>query len=404
MTAPIAAPAFNTTQRPDWVGVARTLAAEFKAEAVAARPQQRAAGCSAAEAARQRAGQPVLPEEIRRRGRLDPRHRLCGVRARKADASIGALLGFHYYNSAIPMFLDFQTDNEPFIRRSTQNRWYWGNVTQYVNKNFIATPQPDGSFVVNGTKKWNTGAPLSNVTTVLAVHANNKQFIYGVVPTDRAGIHFHGDWDQLGLRGADSSTVTFTDVKIAPDEVMRWGHPGVQVSATPFWTTFGAIYYSAVFLGCTWAALDHARELAREQPRQVVSAGAKRTADDPLIQKEFGELWIKGEAALGYFDRVIAELQEGWDNRRSLTEEGRGLLAVKTLGLRTFTSAVALEVTPRVYDFAGGRMTGSSYGLDRFWRDARMLTMHDPMIYSTRIVGDYGLNDKVVIFPSRFAS
>ena len=322
----------------------------------------------------------------------------------KADASIGALLGFHYYNSAIPMFLDFQTDNEPFIRRSTQNRWYWGNVTQYVNKNFIATPQPDGSFVVNGTKKWNTGAPLSNVTTVLAVHANNKQFIYGVVPTDRAGIHFHGDWDQLGLRGADSSTVTFTDVKIAPDEVMRWGHPGVQVSATPFWTTFGAIYYSAVFLGCTWAALDQARDLAREQPRQVVSAGAKRTADDPLIQKEFGELWIKGEAALGYFDRVIAELQEGWDNRRNLTEEGRGLLAVKTLGLRTFTSAVALEVTPRVYDFAGGRMTGSNYGLDQFWRDARMLTMHDPMIYSTRIVGDYGLNDKVVIFPSRFAS
>jgi hypothetical protein len=33
-----------------------------------------------------------------------------------------------------------------------------------------------------------------------------------------------------------------------------------------------------------------------------------------------------------------------------------------------------------------------------------MLTMHDPMLYSTRIVGDYGLNDKVVIFPSRFAS
>ena len=92
------------------------------------------------------------------------------------------------------------------------------------------------------------------------------------------------------------------------------------------------------------------------------------------------------------------------DNRASLSEEGRGLLAVKTLGLRTFTSNVALEVTPRVYDFAGGRMTGSSYALDRFWRDARMLTMHDPMLYSIRIVGYYGLNDKVVMFPSRFPS
>jgi alkylation response protein AidB-like acyl-CoA dehydrogenase len=394
----------ETNATVDWIAVARQLAAEFKAGAIErdrsnARPVEALAKIRESELVNL-----FFPKKYGGEGGSIRECAWAVLELSKADASIGALLGFHYYNSAIPMFLDFTGDNAAFIRRSTQHRWYWGNITQYVNKNFIAVPQGDGSFIVNGTKKWNTGAPLSDVTTVLAVHGNGKQFIYGVIPTAREGVRFHGDWDQLGLRGADSSTVTFTDVRIGPDEIMHWGHDGVQVSATPFWTTFGAVYYSAVFLGCTLAALEAARDLARDQPRQVVSAGAKRTADDPLIQKEFGELWIKAEAALAYFERVIAELQVGWDNRAQLSEEGRGVLAVKTLGLRTFTSAVALEVTPRVYDFAGGRVTGSSYGLDRFWRDARMLTMHDPMLYSTRIVGDYGLNDKVVMFPSRFTS
>ena len=32
------------------------------------------------------------------------------------------------------------------------------------------------------------------------------------------------------------------------------------------------------------------------------------------------------------------------------------------------------------------------YGLDRHWRNARTLTLHDPMDYKLRFAGDYVLN------------
>src|SRR4051812_21773011 len=163
----------------DWIGVAKTLAAEFKAGAIE-RDRTNAPPIEAL--TKIRASGLVNLFFPKKYGGAGGSIRDCAwavLELSKADASIGALLGFHYYNSAIPMFLDFAGDNAAFIRRSTQHNWYWGNITQYVNKNFIAVPQDDGSFVVNGTKKWNTGAPLSDVTTVLAVHASNKQFIYG---------------------------------------------------------------------------------------------------------------------------------------------------------------------------------------------------------------------------------
>jgi alkylation response protein AidB-like acyl-CoA dehydrogenase len=223
------------------------------------------------------------------------------------------------------------------------------------------------------------------------------------LPTDRTGISFAANWDQIGLRGADSSSVTFDNVRLYADEVIPWKHAGHQVSALPFWSTFGAVYYSAVNLGSALAALDAARDYALHDRRQILSPGATSIATDTLVQVQFAELWLKVEAALGYFDRVIAELQQGWDRRVTLTEEERGELAVKTLGLRAHTAQIALEVTPRVFDFGGGRATSAVNDFDRFFRDVRTLASHDPQIYALRTIGDYALNGNVPRFPSRFA-
>ncbi|RXH57993.1 acyl-CoA dehydrogenase family protein [Granulicella sibirica] len=320
----------------------------------------------------------------------------------RADGSLGALLAFHYYNSAVPLFLDFEGDNAAILRRSTEQRWLWGNVTQYVNRDFFAEPHPDGGYTINGTKKWNTGAPLADVTTVLAIHTGLDRYIYSVVPTSREGITFHGDWDPIGLRGADSSTVTFKNVRVHPDEVIPWRHEGVQDKPIPFWTTFGAVYYSAVYLGSIQGALDTAQDYARNRKRQVHAKNAPPTHADPLVQAQFGEAWIKLQAGLGYFDRVIAELQEAWDRRRNITEEERNEIAVKTLALRYYTARLALELTPQTFEFGGGTMTGDAEGFDRFWRNVRTLASHDPLVHSVRTVGDYALNGTLTRFGSHF--
>lgn len=320
----------------------------------------------------------------------------------RGDGSVGALLCFHFYNSAVPLFHDYQDGNPEIVRRAVENRWYWGNVTQYVNREFFATPHPEGGYVINGTKKWNTGAPLAEITTVLAEHANRRHFIYGHLPTDREGIRFEHDWQPIGLRGADSSTVVFDNVRLYEHEVIPWKHAGAQRSVLPFWTTFGAVYYSAVYLGSALAALDTARDYARHDRRQTISPGASSLADDPLVLTQFGELWSRVQAGLGYFERVIADLQAGWDRRQELSDDDLGRLTARALALRSHSSALALEITPKLFDFPGGRGTHRDKAFDRFWRDVRTLSSHDPLINSLHAVGNYALNGTPLRYGSRF--
>jgi len=323
----------------------------------------------------------------------------------KGDGSLAAILAFHYYNSQMARYLDPQGDGAEVQRKSAKNRWLWGNATQYVNKEFIAEEHPEGGYIVSGTKLWNTGAPVADVTTVLAIHPNRQQYIYFYIPTDREGLKFHDDWDQLGLRLADSGSITFNRVRIYPEEVLAWTHDGVQTGPAPFWTTFGAIFYSAINIGSSLAVLEHAKNYSRTQRRQsLFPPGVDSATNDPLIQTQYGELLIKVQAAQAFFEQVIGEAQLVWDRRTTITEEERGALSLRTLALRAFTANVALEVTPKIYDFAGGRATASAYGFDRFWRNVRQLSVHDPLIYSARVLGDHTLNEKPFKFPNLFQS
>jgi alkylation response protein AidB-like acyl-CoA dehydrogenase len=321
----------------------------------------------------------------------------------KGDGSLAGILAFHYYNSQMARYLDPKGDGEKVQRRSAKNRWLWGNATQFVNKNFVAEEHPEGGYVVSGMKLWNTGAPVADVTTVLAIHPNKKQYIYFYIPTDRDGLKFLNDWDQLGLRLADSGTITFDKVRIYPDEILDWTHEGAQTGPAPFWTTFGAIFYSAINVGSALAVLEHAKNYSRTQRRQsLFPPGVDSATNDPLIQTQYGDLLVKVQAAQAFFEVVIAEAQAVWDKRKTITDTERGALSLRTLALRAFTANVALEVTPKIYDFAGGRATSSAYGFDRFWRNVRQLSVHDPQIYSLRNLGDHTLNDKPFKFPNLF--
>ena len=49
-------------------------------------------------------------------------------------------------------------------------------------------------------------------------------------------------------------------------------------------------------------------------------------------------------------------------------------------------TAVAIEFV------TGARATGRKYGFDRFWRNVRTHTLHDPVFYKEKEVGNYFLN------------
>ena len=55
-------------------------------------------------------------------------------------------------------------------------------------------------------------------------------------------------------------------------------------------------------------------------------------------------------------------------------------------------------MTNRIFEVTGARSTASKVGLDLYWRNARTHTLHDPVAYKLREVGDFYLNDKIPPF------
>jgi len=49
-------------------------------------------------------------------------------------------------------------------------------------------------------------------------------------------------------------------------------------------------------------------------------------------------------------------------------------------------------VSNQLFELTGARATSNKLGLDRFWRNVRVHTLHDPIDYKYRDLGRYALH------------
>ncbi len=322
------------------------------------------------------------------------------VEIARGDASIGALLGYHYTNAGVARLFDVEGDAEAIDRQSAAKRWFWGNVSQPGARSLKATPDGAG-FRLNGVKHWNTGPSLADVTTVLAHRDDAAELAYSFIPIDRSGLRFTGEWDHLGLRRAETLTIEFDDVEVRPEEVFRSSF-GPVTSFPPLYVPIGELYFASYYLGSTLGALDAASTYTRTEARPVPGSGVAAATDDPYVLHQYGEFWTAAEAARAFFETVGAEVQDGFERRRTITPRERAVLGVRSNAVRAFVTRIGLDVTPRIYEVTGARATRNDCGFDRFWRDIRTHTLHDSQHYKLRAIGDYALNG-VAHEPPNFA-
>lgn len=95
-----------------------------------------------------------------------------------------------------------------------------------------------------------------------------------------------------------------------------------------------------------------------------------------------------GEAATEIFSKYGTQ-------RAELTPRQRGEFAELVASVKVVTTDTALRVTSGVFEVTGSRSTATSVSLDRFWRDIRTHTLHDPVAYKNRELGRFQLLDEV---------
>jgi alkylation response protein AidB-like acyl-CoA dehydrogenase len=402
------APAKKLTIRPtDPVATVRQLTAKWRETAV---QRDQAGGTPTAELEELRASgllSLAIPKEYGGWGADWPTTLEVIREIAKVDASLGHLYGYHI--GCVPMIELYGSveQKERLYREIAQNDWRVGNASSENNSHVLewkvsATPTADGGYVLNGTKHFCSGSKDSDLLVVFGVIQEESPLkgaiITAIIPTNREGVQVNSDWQAIGMRQTDSGSTEFHNAKVYPDEVLGAPNSVVQAFVTSnrgsLWTPTIQIIFSSVYLGAAHGALETALEYTRTQTRPWTPAGVTKATDDPYTIRTYGEFAIELQGADAAAREAARLLQQIWDKGNAVTPEERGELMVKVSGVKALSTKVALDITSRIFEVTGSRATHPRYGFDRFWRNIRTHTLHDPVSYKIADVGNHTLNGR----------
>jgi len=112
-----------------------------------------------------------------------------------------------------------------------------------------------------------------------------------------------------------------------------------------------------------------------------------------LALERAGEFWLALEGARLLNDRAATLLDDAWAEDEALSHELRGDTAIAIATAKVAAIKGGMDVTTRMFDVMGARSTTGKFGFDRYWRNLRTHSSHDPVDYKLRELGDWALND-----------
>jgi len=240
----------------------------------------------------------------------------------------------------------------------------------------MLTKQGD-RYVVNGTKTWITNGSIADVCIALVQTERGKgQAGMATVLLDRDLSPWEAtDFHKIGWRAAPTSEMSFNDVPV-PDQnviVAPWmlggggggGGGGADSAAQAYFGFMQRLNgiragMALMSVGIAQAAVDASIKYAKER----VQFG-KPLAAHQLIQ-----------------DLLVDMLTETWSARllsyRAMWLGAQGLKnRMETSLAKGYATEAALRVTTKAIQVHGAMGLSEEYPVERYFRDARMLTMPD---------------------------
>ncbi len=319
-------------------------------------------------------------------------------RIARGDTSIAHLIGYHYAQTRIAPLFGTPEQAAEQSRRNAEGKLFWGGVQNPRGGSDLVLTRDGDGFRLNGRRSFASGASLGDQLSVTATY--DGELVFVSLPAGREGFRALEDWDNIGQRLTDSGGVVFDNVRVERSEILgddpltgRTPSP-YQTLVTPHWQLAFVNFY----IGTAEGAFEEALDWTRLHAAPWETSGVEQAADDAYILQAVGELQSEIRAAALLADRAGQSLQAALDIGPSLTAEQRAEAAIAIYEAKYLTTKVSLAVASRLFEIQGARATTSAYGFDRHWRNLRTHTVHDPVAYKAREVGDWTLNRRAPEF------
>ncbi|MCC4602726.1 monooxygenase [Xanthomonas campestris pv. badrii] len=307
----------------------------------------------------------------------------------RADSSIAHVFGFHHLMLATVRLFGQPAQWQPWLEQTARKQWFWGNALNPLDTRTIAVHY-EGWREFSGKKSFCSGALDSQMLIASALDERSGKLLIGAVPTARSGITLGQDWDNIGQRQTDSGSTTFERVRVEENELLL--DPGPL--STPFACLrplLAQLLFAHVFLGIAEGAFEEARSYTSTETRPWHRSGVERASDDPYILAHYGEFWLGLESARLLAGRAADLFDAAWRKEHALTGDERAQVALAIAAAKVATTRVGLDVSSKLFEVTGARATHAALRLDRYWRNLRTHTLHDPVDYKVRELGEWAL-------------
>lgn len=318
-------------------------------------------------------------------------YRVVRILARE-DSALAHVFAFHHLQLATVLLYGDAAQRERLLRETVTHDLFWGNAFNRLEQRTVATRGPAG-WRIAGSKGYCSGSVGSDRLMITAWHAESDSFLVGVLPTAAPGITVRTDWDAFGQRQTDSGTVVFDDVLLPDADTLQPPGAALSVQAT-LRPQISQLILANLYLGIAEGALAAARRFTRETARPWFAANVDASVDDPYVQHRYGEFALAVRAAQPLADEAAALLAAALRAGPEVTADERGDVAIAVAQAKVLAHRAAMLVSSDLFELTGARSTSARYGFDRYWRNARVHTLHDPVDYKLRDLGRHFLTGR----------
>jgi alkylation response protein AidB-like acyl-CoA dehydrogenase len=217
-------------------------------------------------------------------------------------------------------------------------------------------------WIINGEKKWITGASVADVAIVIArttQDAGYRGLTAFLVPTDLDGFHAEPIEGKLGIRAADVAEIDINSVRVPVDHVIGEVDNGFYQLLDFFRTERVNVAAQAVGVGS--AALEAAVDYANQRTQ-----GDKPIKEYQAVQHKIAEMGSNLEAARALTYRTASAAATDADETMKLASMAK-----------QFASKTAVEIADEAIQVHGGPGYVSEYPVEKYLRDARVTKIYE---------------------------
>lgn len=230
-------------------------------------------------------------------------------------------------------------------------------------------------YLLNGTKNWITNGSTASVYLVIAqtdASKGHKGISVFIVEKGWDGFVIGKKEDKLGIRGSDTHSLMFTDVKVPVEN--RIGDEGFGFTFAMETLNGGRIGIAAQALGIASGAYELALAYSKER-----KAFGKPISQHQAIQFKLADMATQIEAA-----RLLV-YKAAW-----LKDQGLDYAHASAMA-KLYASEVAMNVTVEAVQVHGGYGYVKEYHVERLMRDAKITQIYEGTSEIQRIVISRGI-------------